>query len=392
MSGMETDPLVFSFFLIFSSAAILATMALFTRQPLIVAYIAIGVILGPSATGLITDTALIESVARFGIIFLLFLLGLDMQPSMLGRMLVKATLIGIASSAVFFAIGGAVGWLFNYTVTEQIIIGIAMMFSSTIIGIKLLPTTVLHHRHIGELVVSILLIQDLIAIVVLLVLTGGFLEFDGTEKILLVVINLPILILCAGLFVKFVLLKLLEKFDAFHEYIFLVAIGWCLGLAVIAEHAGLSLEIGAFIAGVTIATSPISLYIAANLKPLRDFFLVLFFFSLGASFNLELLDDVIVPALVLALLMLCVKPLIFRSLLGGMQEPEKMSWEVGLRLGQISEFSLLIAFIATAEQLISQNASHLIQATAIITFLISSYLVVFRYPTPIALSEQLRRD
>jgi Kef-type K+ transport system membrane component KefB len=389
---MDTDPLIFSFFLIFSSAAVVATLALYTKQPLIVAYIAIGVILGPSGTSLINDTALIDSIAKFGIIFLLFLLGLDMQPAKLANMLKNALLVGIASSLAFFAVGYSIAWIFGYNATERIIVGAAMMFSSTIIGIKLLPTTILHHRHTGELVVSLLLIQDLIAIIVLLVLTGGLLEFDGPGKIARVLISLPLLIAFAWLFVKFVLLKLLAKFDAFHEYIFLIAIGWCLGLAEIAELAGLSLEIGAFIAGVSIATSSISLYIATNLKPLRDFFLVLFFFSLGASFHLELLGEIIIPAIILAGVILAAKPLVFRYLLSGLSETIPMGWEIGFRLGQISEFSLLIAFVATAEALISESASHLIQATAIITFLISSYIVVFRYPTPIAVSEELRRD
>ncbi len=389
---MEKDPLIFSFFLIFTSAAVLATIALYTRQPLIVAYIAIGVLLGPSGTALIDDPTLINSIAKIGIIFLLFLLGLDMQPAKLGKMLKNALLVGILSSVAFFAVGFTIGWLFGYSGTESMIIGITMMFSSTIIGIKLLPTTVLHHRHTGELVVSLLLIQDMVAIIVLLVLTGGFLEFDGSARVARVLVSLPLLIIFSGLFVKFVLLKLLSAFDAFHEYIFLVAVGWCLGLAEIAELAGLSLEVGAFIAGVSIATSPISLYIATNLKPLRDFFLVLFFFSLGASFHLELLGDVILPAIVLAAVILAVKPILFRYLLHGVSETVPMGWEIGFRLGQISEFSLLIAFIATAESLIGQNASHLIQATAILTFLISSYIVVFKYPTPIAVSEKLRRD
>ena len=386
------DPLIYSFFLIFSCAAVLATLALYTRQPLIVAYIAVGVILGPSGTSLITDPSLITSVAKIGIIFLLFLLGLDMQPSKLGNMLKNALLVGISSSVVFFVIGFFVGKLTGYTWLECVVIGIAMMFSSTIIGIKLLPTTVLHHRHTGELVVSLLLIQDIIAIIVLLVLTGGFLEFSGAEKVIRVLFSLPVLVLFAYVFVKYVLLKLLARFDAFHEYIFLIAIGWCLGLAEIAELAGLSLEVGAFIAGVSIATSPIAYYIADNLKPLRDFFLVLFFFSLGASFHLELLKDVIFPALLLASVILIAKPVAFRYLLHGVSESVATSWEIGFRLGQISEFSLLIAFVATSEALISPNASHLIQATAIVTFLVSSYLVVFRYPTPIAVSEALRRD
>ncbi|MDE0990087.1 MAG: cation:proton antiporter [Pseudomonadales bacterium] len=389
---MGSDPFVFSFFLIFACAGILATLALFTRQPLIVMYIVTGMILGPSGTALIDNPELISSIAKFGIIFLLFLLGLDMQPAKLIKTLRSAMLVGVGSSLVFFAVGFSIASVFGYSMTETIIIGIAMMFSSTIIGIKLLPTTVLHHRHTGELMISLLLIQDLIAIIVLLVITGGLMEFDGVAKIARVLVSLPLLVLFSWLFVKYVLLPLLEKFDAFHEYIFLVAIAWCLGLAELSELAGLSLEIGAFIAGVTIATSPIALYIADHLKPLRDFFLVLFFFSIGAGFHMDLLAEVIIPSAIIAIVILALKPVTFKFMLRRMSETSALGWETGFRLGQISEFSLLIAFVATAQNLISQEASHLIQATAILTFLASSYLVVFRYPTPIAVNDRLRRD
>ncbi len=389
---MDSDSFVYSFFLIFACAGILATLALYTRQPLIVMYIVTGMILGPSGTALIDNPQLISGVAKFGIIFLLFLLGLDMQPARLLNMFRSVLLVGITTSIIFFIIGVAIAYSFGYPLVETIIIGTAMMFSSTIIGIKLLPTTILHHRHTGALIVSLLLIQDLIAIVVLLVIAGGFLEFDGASKVIRVLISLPILCGISWLFVKFILLRLLEKFDVFHEYIFLMAVGWCLGLAVISEQAGLSLEIGAFIAGITIANSPMAMYIADHLKPLRDFFLVLFFFSVGASFHIELLGEVIVPAIILAIAVLALKPIVFRYLLQGMSETVALGWETGFRLGQISEFSLLIAFVATAEGLIGDNASHLIQATAILTFLVSSYIVVFRYPTPIAVSKKLRRD
>ncbi len=390
---MATDPLLFTFFLIFTSAAVLATIALYTRQPMIITYIAAGILLGPSVTGLVSDPTIISNLSTIGIIFLLFLLGLDMQPSKLANMLGNALLVGLCSSLAFFGLGFAVGFVFGYTIIESTIIGVAMMFSSTIIGIKLLPTTVLHHRRTGELVVSLLLIQDFLAITVLLVLTGGFVEdFSGIARFGKVVLGLPLLIVFAWLFVKYVLLKILTKFDAFHEYIFLVAIGWCLGLSELATFIGLSHEIGAFIAGVSVATSPISIYIATNLKPLRDFFLVLFFFSLGAGFQVGLLGEIVIPAVIMAALVLLLKPIVFHGLLRGLSETDTNSWEIGFRLGQISEFSLLIAFIASAGHLIGEHASHLIQATAILTFLLSSYIVVFRYPTPIGVSEKLRRD
>jgi len=389
---MVEHNLVFSFFLIFTGAAVLASIALYTRQPLLVAYIILGALLGPYGYSFIQDTTLLSEISHIGIIFLLFLLGLDMQPSHLVHMLKKATLVAIFSAIIFMAIGYGVGIGFGYTQTEAIIIGVALMFSSTIIGIKLLPTTVLHHKHTGELVVGLLLLQDVIAILVLLFLNSGDNGESRFSSFLQTAIALPAIIAGALLFVRFILLPLIHKFDRFHEYIFLVAIGWCLGLAELAQLAGLSAEIGAFIAGVTVATSPIAQYIATSLKPLRDFFLILFFFSIGASFNLTLLGEILIPALILAALVLVLKPIVFRFLLARISESNQLAWEVGFRLGQISEFSLLIAYMATSAAMIGQEASHVIQATAILTFLLSTYVVIFNYPNPIAISDKLRRD
>ncbi|NRP09393.1 MULTISPECIES: cation:proton antiporter [unclassified Marinobacterium] len=380
-----------SFFLIFTGAAVLASVALFTRQPLLVAYIVLGALLGPYGLELVSDTNLLSDIAHIGIIFLLFLLGLDMQPAHLIHMLKKATLVAIASSALFLGLGFSVGSLFGFSQAESVIIGAAVMFSSTIIGIKLLPTTVLHHKHTGELVVGLLLLQDVIAIIVLLILNSGG-DSDPMSSFVKSAIALPALGIFAWAGVRYVILPLLMKFDRFHEYIFLVAIGWCLGMAEAAKLGGLSAEMGAFIAGIALATSPISQYIATNLKPLRDFFLILFFFSVGASFNLNLIGLIIVPALILTIAVLLLKPVVFRLLLGRISESPSTGWEIGFRLGQISEFSLLIAYLAFAGGLIGTEASHVIQATAILSFLLSTYIVIFNYPSPIAVKDSLRKD
>ncbi|MBL4826797.1 MAG: cation:proton antiporter [Spongiibacteraceae bacterium] len=389
---MEADSITFAFFLIFSGAAVLASLALYTRQPLLIAYIVLGALIGPYGLGFVTDLKLLSDISHFGIIFLLFLLGLDMQPKALLATMKNSTLVAIGSSALFAATGYSVSLFFGFTHTECLIIGAAMMFSSTIIGIKLLPTTVLHHRHAGQIMIGLLLLQDLIAIFILLILLSGDVSEFDPFMLLQTILTLPLFIVAALLFVKYILLVLIKKFDRFHEYIFLLAIGWCLGLSQAAHLVGLSAEIGAFIAGISIATSPISQYIAVNLKPLRDFFLVLFFFSLGARFNFYLLNDILIPASVLAILMLSLKPGVFYVLLRNVSEKKHMAWDIGLRLGQVSEFSLLIAYVAATASLIGQEASHLIQATTIITFIISSYIVVFNCPTPIALSDKLRRD
>lgn len=381
-----------SFFLIFSGAAVLATFALYTRQPLLIAYIVLGALVGPYGLAYINDLSLLSDISHIGIIFLLFLLGLDMQPQALVTMLRKATTVALFSSLSFALIGYAISRAFGFPNTESWIVGLAMMFSSTIIGIKLLPTTVLHHKHTGELMIGLLLLQDVIAIFVLLFLfSGSSGEFD-LPGLGLTLLALPVIILLAFGFVRYVLLALLQRFDRFHEYIFLIAIGWCLGVAEAAHAAGLSAEIGAFIAGISLASSPISQYIAISLKPLRDFFLILFFFSLGARFDLTVLGSIIIPAIALSVVILGAKPVIFRFLLRKLSENNRLAWDVGFRLGQISEFSLLIAYVAFANALIGKEASHLIQATAIITFLVSSYIVVFNYPNPIAVSDRLRRD
>jgi len=391
---MELSSITFSFFLIFTGAAVFASLALYTRQPLIIAYIALGACIGPYGMSMVKDLSLLSDIGHVGIIFLLFLLGLDMQPQALWSTLRKSMVVAVFSSIIFLAMGFGVARLFGFDTTDALITGAAMMFSSTIIGIKLLPTTVLHHRHIGELMIGLLLLQDLLAIVVLMVLLSaapGNTDATGLNLVYSL-LSLPLLAGAALLAVRFVLLPLITRFDRFHEYIFLLAIGWCLGLAEGAKLLGLSEEIGAFIAGITIATSPISQYIAVNLKPLRDFFLILFFFSVGARFDLALLGQVLAPALVLSTLVLGLKPVVYRFLLKGVSEKRSLAWDLGFRLGQSSEFSLLIAYVAVANALISEQASLLIQATTIITLLVSSYIVVLNYPTPIAISDRLRRD
>jgi len=391
---MEVSSITFSFFLIFSGAAVFASLALYTRQPLIIAYIALGTCIGPYGLSLVTDLNLLAEIGHVGIIFLLFLLGLDMQPQALWATLRKSTVVALLSSALFLVTGCGIAMLFGYSLQDSLIVGAAIMFSSTIISIKLLPTTVLHHRHIGELMIGLLLFQDLMAIIIIVVLlsmaSGGSDEMGA--NLLLTLLGFPLLIGVALAFVRYLLLPLITRFDRFHEYIFLLALGWCLGMAELAAMLGLSAEIGAFIAGITIATSPISQYIAVSLKPLRDFFLILFFFSVGAQFNLAVLPQVLAPALALSILILGLKPVAYRYLLKGVSEHRSLAWNLGFRLGQASEFSLLIAYVAAAGALISEQASLLIQAATIITLLVSSYIVVLNYPTPIAISEHLRRD
>ena len=384
--------IVFSVFLIFTGAAILATAALYARQSVLVAYIVLGVLIGPSGLSLIEDVKLLQELSHVGIVFLLFLLGLNLHPQDLWHMFRKATVVTLVSSTVFATLGTATAWGFGYSAVESVVIGAAMMFSSTIMGLKLLPSTVLHHQHTGEIIISVLLLQDLIAIVILLLLHGLSGTVVGWQSAAVLSLVLPGFLLFAFGFSRFVLTRLLARFDTIQEYIFLLAIGWCLGMAELSEALGLSPEIGAFIAGVAVATEPISRFIAESLKPLRDFFLVVFFVSLGAAFDLSSMQNVVLPALILAAVSLLIKPVVFKKLWVREGENPELSQEVGVRLGQISEFSLLIALLATQSNVIGMQASHVIQLATLISFILSSYFIVLRYPTPIAVSDRLRRD
>ncbi len=389
---MDTDSIGFTIFIVFTGAAVFATAALYARQSLLMAYILLGILLGPWGLGLVNDPELVREISEFGIMFLLFLLGLNLQPQDLLHMVRKTTLVTLISSVVFFCVGFGVALAFGMRLMEALLVGGAVTFSSTIIGLKLLPTTILHHQHTGEVIVSILLLQDLLAIVLLLVVQGGGGGGMPLLDLLKLLAALPGLALLAWLGERYLLLPLIRRFDRIQEYIFLMAIGWCLGMAELGQLMGLSAEIGAFIAGVTLASSPIALFIAESLKPLRDFFLVLFFFSLGAGFDLGMMSSVLMPALLLAVALLLLKPMVFRVLLHRTGESLRRSHEIGYRLGQMSEFSLLLAVLAQEHRVIGAEASYLIQLATLLTFLASSYLIVMRFPTPIAVSDRLRRD
>jgi Kef-type K+ transport system membrane component KefB len=391
---MEANKILLDIFLIFGGAAVLSTMVLLSRQSLLVAYMLLGILFGPWGLKLVPHLNLAKDIGDIGIIFLLFLLGLELDPRDLWKMLSKVSFISIVSSIVFFTIGAVVPLFFGFNIEECAIIGIAMMFSSTIIGLKLLPVSTLHNHRIGEVMISILLLQDLIAIFVMLFFHGMSTPSPYWVDFGVAMVTLPALLLIGFIGERFLLRPLLSRFHGVEEYIFLVAIAWCLGLAKLAAQFGLSYEIGAFIAGVAIAEGPIAHSIAHRLGPIRDFCLVMFFFAIGAQFDLQTLGSIWMPAVILAVLMVIIKPFLFRFLLKKSGESGIVADEAGVRLGQGSEFSILLGAMAygLVPTEISAKTSYLIQATTMITFVVSCYWVVIKYPTPMAFSKDLKKN
>lgn len=388
---MAFQNIIFEFVLIFAGAAILATAFLYLKQPIILAYIALGIIAGPWGLGVIEEPEHIEKISHVGVILLLYLLGINLKPDRLFHLFSKTAVVTLLTSLIFLFAVTAAALVFGFSFIESLIIGAALMFSSTIISLKLIPTTALHHRHTGEMMTSVLLMQDVIAILLIVMLTGGQGD-DVTVTIVMLFIKLIMLSVIAYGLVKYVINNLFLRFDIIQEYTFLLALGWGLLGAGVAESIGLSYEMGAFIAGVAFASSPVSIVVAERLKPLRDFFLILFFFSIGAQFNYLVTQQVLFAGISIALLIVILKPLVFKQGFQLIGEDKKFSMELGARLGQGSEFSLLVSYSALAAGLIEAHASYLIQMVVIISFILSTYWVVYRYRTPISSSERNRMD
>ena len=385
------DHTILQFVLIFAGAALFGTLFLFLKQPIILAYIVLGIVVGPKGLGLINDAEQIEQLAHIGIILLLFLIGLNFQPAKLAGLLGRVGIVTLATCFIFMLLSLAAALALGYSFIDSLIIGAALMFSSTIVSLKLIPTTQLHHHHVGKVMISVLLLQDVMAIVLIVLVTEGGMD-NITISVVLLLLKLAMLSVSSFVIVRFVIAKLLLKFDVIKEHTFVMTLGWGLLVAGTAEMLGLSLEMGAFIAGISLATVPIALVIAEELKPLRDFFLILFFFSIGAEFDLGRAQQLIVPGLIITALLMVAKPVIFNWGFKAIGEKPQNSAELGARLGQASEFSLLIAFSALASGLIEERSSNLIQLVVVLTFVASTYWVVSAYPTPISYKSGQRKD
>ena len=385
------DNIILELALIFAGASILATIFLYLKQPIILAYISLGMLTGPWGIGLFEDPRHIEHISHLGIILLMFLIGLNLHPQKLSALLKRTTPVTFATCLLFVLPAMLITRLFHFSWSDSLIVGLSLIFSSTVVCVKLIPTSSLHHKRIGEIIISVLLLQDIIAVGLIL-----FLHNETATNIYIRVLSLllKLLFFSAGayLLVRYGIMALFRRFDKIQDYIFIMSIGWCLLCAKVASLLGLSYEIGAFVAGIVLATSQIALFISEGLKPIREFFLILFFFSIGAQFGFLVTKQVVIPGLILALIILVIKPPVFIVAFRLAGESAGLANELGIRLGQASEFSLLVAYSAFEAGKIQAKTSYLIQLVAISTFIISTYFVFYKYPTPISLSESKRKD
>lgn len=363
--------------LIIVIATVVSLFMRMLKQPLIIGHIITGIIVGPSVLHLINSPETIEIFSSIGIALLLFIIGLGLNPKVIKEVGKVAGLVGILQVAVTaaFAFGG--GIILGFTRTESAFFAVALAFSSTIIILKLLSDKKEQNRLYGKIAIGILLIQDVLATMALLFVTSrSEAGFSATQLFTLAIkgalISAPLLI------VGNVVLPRFHKLIAgSQEFLFLFAIGWGFGSAALFELSGFSLEIGALIAGISLASLPYTQEISARLRPLRDFFIVVFFISLGTRIAFTNLQGLLPAILIASAIVIVFKPLIILTIMGLMGYTKRTSFKTAVAMAQVSEFSLIFVILGNRQGLVSDNLVGIVTMVALISIAASTYFIIY---------------
>lgn len=349
------------------------------RQPLVVGYILTGVIVGPYALHLLSSVEYIELFSKIGIATLLFIVGLNLNPSVIREVGRTAAITGVGQVLFTSIIGFLLVRVFGFDVITSLYIAVALTFSSTIIILKLLSDKGDLNKLYGKISIGFLLVQDLIATVIL-VAVSTFALASGTDAgNVLIALLVKGVLLGAVIFLvsKYVLPRLSNFFASSQELLFVFSIGWGLGLSALFAYIGFSVEIGALVAGVAFSLSPFSYEVGSRIKPLRDFFVLLFFILLGHQMIVTDLGPLILPALALSAFVLVGNPLIVLLLMNVLGFKRKTGFLAGLTVAQISEFSLILMALAFSFGHVSGAAVSLVTLVGIITIAASTYLILY---------------
>lgn len=376
------------FALLLVAASGCAFVAKFFKQPLLIGYILAGAILGVS--GVIHSADSLAILSSVGITLLLFLLGLEMDVKEIPTIGKPAVITGIGEILITALVGFGLTRMLGIAPIPALYISVALTFSSTIIMVKLLSEKKDLHSLYGRLSVGYLLVQDLVAVFILMFLSGLKGGEVGAVGYSLIFLKGVILITLTILMAKYILPLIFEKYAASSpELLFISSIAWALGFAaLVAGPFGFTLEIGGFLAGLALSNLPEHLQIASRAKSLRDFFLVIFFVLLGA----ELLMygnflQVLFPAFILSAFVLLINPIIVIIILGALGYRKRTSFMAGLIVAQISEFSLIMMALGQSLGHVNQSDVSLVVVVGVITMTVSTYMIlgsekIYRYVLP----------
>jgi Kef-type K+ transport system membrane component KefB/Trk K+ transport system NAD-binding subunit len=373
---MVTD-IFFEISLLIVFAALVAMVMRKLRQPLIIGHIFTGIIVGPALLDLIDDPHTIEILGKFGIALLLFIVGLGLNPRVIKELGKVSLVTGVGQVLFTSLIGFAILKLLNFSVSTSVFLAIGLSFSSTIVILKLLSDKKEQNSLHGRISIGFLLVQDIIATFALVIAaatsTGGLSISDiGYLLVKGILVGVGIFLVT-----RYIVRPMGGFLTKSQELLFLFSLAWGFGIGALFLKLGFSLEVGALFAGVALAPMHYAQDVSSRLRPLRDFFTVVFFIALGASLQLAEIGNVWWQAILLSAFVLIGNPIIVMVLLGILGYTKKTSFQVSLAVAQVSEFSLIFVLLGQQNGQVSDAGLTLITAVALITFALSSYMIIY---------------
>lgn len=348
------------------------------KQPLIIGHILTGILVGPTVFGILRDDQAFGAFSSIGVALLLFVVGLELNIRVFSKLSHVVLSSAIFQVAAITTLGMVLARLLGFDQgIESFVIGLGLALSSTMIIVKILNDKKETARLYAQVAIGVIILQDVIA-------TGGKIFLSAQHSHESSALSMAFL-LSRGIFVsaglillsKTLLPRLVKSLESSKEFLLLFALGWGLGFAALFERVGFSIEIGALFAGMSMAVLPVSHEISVRLRPLRDFFIVIFFILLGSRLVPGQMTEVFVPALVFAVVVLIIKPLTILVSMGLAGYTKRTSFKTSVALAQVSEFSLVLLYSAVGHGLASEKAAATITLVALLTFAASTYMMKY---------------
>ncbi len=375
------DQILLNISLVFGLTILLAFIISWLRQPLIIAYILTGIVAGPLLFNLVENFQdFFGTFARLGVILLLFAVGLDLNLSYLKNIGRVAIITGVGQTIFTIIFAFLILFCLDFPLVPGLLLAVAMTFSSTIIILKLLHDKGDAESVYGRYTIGLMLVQDVIAIALLIVLPFIGASPEAISNQLFIMAGKTVLtIILLYPTTKYLLPSILKRIGTSGEFLFIFTIAWCMGIASLVHWAGLSWEIGAIVAGISLGSSIYHYEIASRVKPLRDFFIIIFFVILGSEMELAGLSSILLPGILLSLFVLIGSPIILYLLFRKLKFTRRNSFLAGVTAAQVSEFGFILLFLGKELGQISSRELNVFTFTALTTIFVSSYLICYNY-------------
>ncbi len=360
---------------------ITVTVAFFMRllrQPLMTAYLIAGIVAGPFVLNLVHgDGEVFTALSQFGVILLLFVVGLSLNFDHIKRIGRVALIAGLSQVAFTTAIGYGILLALHYESSSALYLALALTFSSTIIIVKLLTDKKDLQSVYGRYTIGVMIVQDILALLIMIVLTSLSADMTIGQTVVDLIFNIVLLIAFVIVLARYVVPRIMDRVAESSEFLFIFTVAWCFGVASILTLLGFSIEVGALIAGLTLGSSPYQTEISSRVKPLRDFFIVIFFIILGSELSLAQIPLVVVPGLILSVFILIGNPFILYRTFRALKFTRRNSFLAGITAAQVSEFGFVLLFTGQKLGYIHGKEVEVFTLIALITIILSSYAITY---------------